>query len=165
MNYLKDTIKGIYTIVNPQKYFGTKNPIFKSSWEAKLFYVMDINPHIIKWGYECQEVPYFNPVKGKYTVYYPDIFCHVMQTSGQVKQFLIEIKPYKMCIPPTPPKTPKKLTPNSLKKYENAQRRYLVDNENYKINVEKWKTAEAWCHRHNITWMLLNEKNTPLFLK
>lgn len=165
MNYLKDTARGVYTIINPQKYFGTKNPIYKSSWEAKIFYIMDTNPYIAKWGYECQEVPYFNPVKGKHTIYYPDIFCHVQQQDGTIKQFLIEIKPYKMCLPPPQPKVPKKVTPNNLKKYENAQRRYLVDTENFKINIEKWKNAKAWCDRHQITWILLHEKNTPLFLK
>lgn len=158
MNYLTETLKAKYILKNPGKYFGIKDPICKSSWEYKVFYMMDSHPNITQWGYECLEVPYFNPVKGKYTLYYPDIYCHVKQTNGLDKQFLIEIKPYKMTIEPKAPNLPKQKTSQALLKYEKALRRYQKDKANLEVNKSKWNQAQLWCNRHNINFIILTEK-------
>jgi hypothetical protein len=124
---------------------------------------MDKVAQVTKWGYECIEVPYFNPAKGKHTIYYPDIYCHIKQPNGEIKQFLLEIKPHKMTLPPKQPTLPKTKTPNSLKKYENSLRRYGLDKVSYEINKAKWQQAEAWCRRHNINFLLVTEKEVPSF--
>ena len=160
---MKDCLKQVFKLTNPSKYFGTKNPICKSSWEYQVFNFMDKHPDVTRWGYECLEVPYFNPLKGGYTIYYPDIYCHTRQANGSVKQFLIEIKPNKMCSPPVQPAIPKTKTPNSLKKYEKALRRYTIDKGSYEVNKSKWEQALAWCNRHGITFLLVTEKEVPTF--
>lgn len=159
MNYLTDTKKERYHLLNPHKYFGTKDPVCKSGWEKQIFVFMDTCKFVLKWGYECMEVPYFNPAKGTNTIYFPDIFCHILQADGSQKQFLLEIKPYKMANPPKPPKPPKKPTGNALKKYENAIRRYNNDFVAYKVNEAKWNQARAWCQRHKIEFLIVHEKN------
>ena len=68
-----------------------------------------------------------------------------------------------MCSPPVQPAIPKTKTPNSLKKYEKALRRYTIDKGSYEVNKSKWEQALAWCNRHGITFLLVTEKEVPTF--
>lgn len=153
MNYLKDTKKGRYIVQNPHKYIGSKHPVFKSKWEQQIFFMLDHNPFIKKWGYECQPIPYFNKVTNKQTVYYPDIFFHRVDDEGNHLQFLVEIKPFKFA---RPPEMPKRKTPATMNRYKKQQAAYL-------INLCKWEEAEKWCTRHRVQWMILTEKNCKKF--
>lgn len=160
MNYKKDTKHGKYTVKNKAKYFGAKNPVYKSEWELKVFTMMDHNPYIIKWGYECMEVPYAHPFKCKFTLYYPDIYCHVKDIDGNSQQFLIEIKPAKMCVLPTKPKVPVTSKGIDGKRYKNALRRYQNDVADYTVNMAKWAAAQQWCLRHKVRWLILSDANS-----
>lgn len=151
--YGKGTKQGIYVVQNPSKYIGTKNPVFKSTWEQNVFYMLDNNPHVKKWGYECQSLPYFNPVKNKQTLYYPDVFVHLVDRDGVHRQFLLEIKPYKFTIPPVLPKTKSK---KAMERHRKAQMAYA-------INVSKWEAASNWCMRHKVKWLIITEKNCSAF--
>ena len=160
MNYKTDTQKGRYTLINPKKYMGTKIPVYKSKWEKKVFYAIDRNPYVLEWGYEVIPIYYHNPVYGRYTVYYPDIFCHIKNTKGVVEQLLIEIKPAKMCVPPKQAKPPKNKTAQSWQKYQRSLKRYQSANKDYAINMAKWEAAQRWCMRHKVTWKISNEVNS-----
>jgi hypothetical protein len=151
--YGKGTKQGIYVVQNPSKYIGNKNPVFKSTWEQNVFYMFDNNPYVKKWGYECQALPYFNPVKNKQTLYYPDIFVHLVDKNGKHKQILIEIKPDKFTRPPVLPRT---RTKKAMVRHKNAQMAYAV-------NVSKWEAASNWCKKHHVQWMLVTEKNCSAF--
>ncbi len=163
-NYLKDCLKQEYHLIHPEKYLGTTKLVCKSSWEYKFFYLCDLNQNIVSWAYEGTTVPYFNPIKGKYTLYKPDIFCNIRQPNGELKAFLIEIKPLKMTLPPTPPKVPSTKSPYTMKKFETAMRRYEINKYNYAVNQSKWEQAKHWCLKHNITFLLVTEKTVPAFL-
>lgn len=159
MNYLTDTKKAKYHLKNPSKYYGANSPIYKSGWEAQIFDFMDTNDRVLKWAYENFQVPYYNPVLRRQSVYFPDIFCHVKQVNGEVKQFLIEIKPYKFTIPPSEPKSPKTMNSNTIKKYQKGMIRYQKAKLDYAVNISKWQQAKSWCDRHKIEFKLVTEKN------
>ena len=152
MNYTTDTKKGIYVVKNRQKYIGTKNPVFKSLWEQRTFYELDNLAHVARWGYECQQIPYFHPIYKRTSVYYPDLFV-TTDIGGVLKNFMIEIKPAKFAVPPPPPKA-KNPTPGVIDKYRKAQAAYM-------INVAKWEAAVAWCRRHKVEWMVMTEESNP----
>jgi hypothetical protein len=163
MNYKTDTKKGKYKVINPEKYLGSKNPIYKSGWERKVFDMMDRNPNIVKWGYECIEIYYANPIKGKFTVYYPDVYCHLVDVSGEHRQFLIEIKPAKMCIIPPKPKVPVTAKGMDGNRYKKAMMRYNSALADYMVNMAKWEAAQRFCLKHKIKWLILNDENSGLF--
>lgn len=154
MDYRKDTKRGRYIVENTHKYIGTKHPVFKSTWEQRLFYMFDHNPYVKKWGYECQPLPYYNPVYKKQTIYYPDLFVHIVDQDGSHKNFLIEVKPFKFT---HAPELPKLKTYKALDRYKKAQAAYL-------INVSKWQAAEVWCAKHKVIWMIVTENTCSKFL-
>lgn len=165
MNYKTDTTKEKFTLKNPQKYYGNKAPISKSSWEFKIFDFMDRCNNVLKWGYECFQVPYYNPIKKAQSVYFPDIYCIVQQADGTQKQFLLEIKPYKMSVEPSIPKRPKSGDPNAIKRYEKAIRNYQINKANFEVNKSKWAQARAWCTRHNISFFIITEKDYTFMIE
>lgn len=160
MNYKKDTKKGYYRPINPDKYMGTKPPIFKSNWEKKAFYALDVNPNVSKWGYECIEIYYNHPIFNKFTVYYPDIFCHIKNVRGKEETLLVEIKPAKMCVPPKKVQPPKNKNAKSWDRYRRSIGRYQAANREFVINRAKWDAAELWCMKHKVRWVLSNEVNS-----
>jgi hypothetical protein len=166
MNYKTDTNKGLYKPIHPEKYLGSRLPSYKSGWEKRVFYAMDINPFILKWGYECIEIYYHHPIFNAFTVYYPDIFCHVKNERGHEEKILIEIKPSKMCLIPKEPKPPKNKTSASWDRYQRSLKRYQGSCKDYIVNQAKWEAAQNWCLRHGVTWRILNEDNSSgLFTK
>ena len=160
MNYKTDTKKGIYKLINPAKYLGDKVPIYKSKWEKKVFYAIDKNPYVLQWGYEVMPIYYHNPVYGRYTVYYPDIFCKIQKEDGKVEQLLIEIKPAHMMLMPDVPKKPAHQGMSAWQTYQKKLRAYQGKVRDYSINKAKWEAAHAWCMRHNVKWIFMHEKNT-----
>ena len=163
MNYTKDTCKGRYKLIFPEKYIGNRPPNYKSKWEKKVFYALDVNPNVIKWGYECIEIYYHHPVYNKHTVYYPDIFCHIKNDNGKIQQILVEIKPAKMCVIPKPVTLPKNKTLKAMQTYKKSLQRHKSASIEFAINSAKWEAAQKWCIRHNVKWIVSNEKNTGLF--
>ena len=58
----------------------------------------DLNPNIIQWGSEEIVIPYLKPTDKKIHKYIPDFWIKVKNKHGDVKKFLIEIKPLKETI-------------------------------------------------------------------
>jgi hypothetical protein len=164
-NYRKDTKKGIYKPLNPAKYIGSKYPSYKSSWEEKMMVFMDMNPHVVKWGYECIPVPYINPTTGKKATYLPDIIAYIDSgNNGKPTGYMIEIKPYSKCIQPKPPKKPKSGSKKTYYNYQQSYARFRMASMEYAENQLKWGAARVHCQRYNMHWILANEKNIPGFL-
>jgi hypothetical protein len=164
-NYKKDTNKGTYKPLNPGKYTGSKYPNYKSGWEAKMFQFMDINPNVIQWGYENISIPYFDPFTKKGANYLPDVTATMKCGDGKTRAFMIEVKPYSMCIPPKPPKKPSTTSKKTYYNYQKSMSRYKVASRDYAVNIAKWGAASAYCTRHHIHWIIANEKNLPGFIK
>ena len=136
--------QGIYKPSNIDKFIG-REAIFRSGLELRAFRFFDSNPNVLKWGSECIQVPYFDPIACKNRVYHVDNF--VMIKEGDViKKYLVEIKPYKQTIPP-------KVTKRRKKEhliYEQAQ--YLTNSEG------KWKAAKKFAKKNGMEFIIITEK-------
>ena len=86
--------KGKYQPSNPKKYKGDPtNIIYRSLWERKFMVYCDSNQNILEWGSEELALPYRSPIDNKIHRYFPDFYIKVKESTGQIKKYLIEIKP------------------------------------------------------------------------
>ena len=137
--------KGKYIPSNPKKYKGNSTQvIYRSLWERKVMVYCDRNDKIIEWGSEEVIIPYRSPWDGKIHRYFPDFYLKVEQKSGNVKKFLIEVKPKAQC--KSPVKNPKRKTRNWYKQVQA-----------WGINQAKWKSAEEWCKHKGMEFKILTE--------
>jgi hypothetical protein len=150
--------QGIYTPVHPEKWiitesFDMKQPgiKYRSSWEKKFFYFMDMNPNIVKCNSEGVVIPYLNPVRNKISKYYMD--CTFETKDGTV--FLVEIKPFKETVHPKPPR-------KNAKNPQKAQRTYIKAIETYAVNQAKWEAAERFCNEKGFKFVIITEKELGL---
>ena len=137
--------KGKYIPNNPKKYKGNSSQvIYRSLCERKVMVYCDRNDKIIEWGSEEVIIPYRSPWDGKIHRYFPDFYMKVEQKSGNVKKFLIEVKPKSQC--KSPVKNPKRKTRNWYKQVKA-----------WGINQAKWKSAEEYCKDKGMEFKILTE--------
>jgi hypothetical protein len=97
--------KGKYQPSYPQKYKGNPtNIVYRSLWERKFMVYCDTNEKILEWGSEEIVLPYRSPIDNRIHRYFPDFYIKVLESSGQIKKYLIEIKPKRQTVPPPKPK-------------------------------------------------------------
>lgn len=138
------TYQGKFKPENPEKYIGDVNNIwYRSSWECRFYSWLDNCSDVLEWNSEEIVIPYMNPVKGGMRRYFPDAWVK-MKTKEGIKQFLIEIKPFKQTLPPKPPK-------RKTKKYLNEVATYL-------INEAKWSAAKEYCLDNGMQFKIITEK-------
>ena len=110
--------KGRYTPKNPKKYKGDyHNIIYRSSWERKFMVYCDNSDNILEWGSEEIIILYLSPWDGKLHRYFPDFYIKVKQASGNIKKFIIEVKPKKQTKPPKPVSRKTRRWLNEVKTY------------------------------------------------
>lgn len=168
MIYGSNTLHRRYTLKNPNKYMEKiAPPICKSSWEERIFLAMDVNPYIIRWGYEPFSIYYDSPKTKSKDIYKPDVYCECDNGKGGVDKWLIEIKPQKFSVLPKEPKPPKpNLTPKQLARYNKKVARYNEQKFEVIVNHAKWHAARKWCEKMKINWLVLTEQNVNgLFAK
>ena len=68
----------------------------------------------------------------------------VKEQSGEIKKYIIEIKPKKQTIPPI--QTSKK-----------RNKTFINEVKTYVVNEAKWKAAEEWCKDHLLEFMVITE--------
>ena len=85
MAKLGNFARGRYELKNPNKYIGTRTPMYRSSWEWQFMKLCDEHPSVAKWASESIKIPYRNPLDGKYTVYVPDFFIVYSNKKGKTK--------------------------------------------------------------------------------
>ncbi len=130
---------------NPEKYKGdVQNIIYRSSWELKFMQWCDRNPNVIEYASEEFCIPYLSPIDGRVHRYFPDFIMKVKEQSGQVKNYIIEIKPKKQTVPPV--QTSKK-----------RNRTFINEVKTYAVNEAKWKAAEEWCKDRLLKFMIITE--------
>jgi len=130
--------QGIYHIKNPEKYMGSKSPMYRSSWEYTFMSFCDNNPSIQQWNSEPVRIPYKDPLTGKATVYVPDFLISYVDKNMKKHAEMIEIKPANQTFIENVGKNP----------YNQAQ---------FIKNQAKWAAASAWCHQHGIKFRVINE--------
>ena len=136
--------QGIFRPLHPEKYKGTF-PIFtRSSWEMKACRFFDHNPNVISWGSESVIIPYQNPLTGRVSRYFTDFDIVMKDKQGDLKKFLIEIKPYSQTLPPV---------------QKNRKTKTLIYQQaEYVKNQAKWQAATQWCNQRNHSFVILTEK-------
>lgn len=129
--------KGQYTVINESKFVGSKQPIFRSSWELAFMRMCDSHPNIIKWASENIKIPYRNPMTGKYANYVPDFMIQYIDKNGTEHVELVEIKP-------------RNQTTMESARTQGQQIQTA-------INAAKWTAAQEWCKRKGIRFKVINE--------
>lgn len=136
----KGVARGRYTLKNPEKYAGTKNPIYRSSWEHTFMTFCDNNPAVIGWASEAVRIPYKNPLTGKQSSYVPDFFVQYQDKDGNRKSELVEIKPSNQS------------TMEGAGRSRNRQMAVVQ-------NMAKWEAATRWCKQKRITFRVVTEND------
>jgi hypothetical protein len=130
--------KGQYNLKNPDKYIGTGQPTYRSSWELAVMRMCDNNPSIQQWASESIKIPYRDPLTGKQTVYVPDFLVVFIDKNMNKHAELWEIKPANQQIKEKVGKNP----------YNQAQ---------YVKNMAKWQVATQWAKSKGLKFRVLNE--------
>ena len=137
--------KGKYKVRAPYKYKGNPTKvIYRSSWELKFMNYCDTNINILEWGSEEMYVWYRSPVDNKPHRYFPDFYIKARESNGQIKKYIIEVKPQRQTKPPAKPKR--------------QTRGYLREAYEYAKNQAKWKAANEWCLDRGFEFKVLTEK-------
>ena len=144
--------KGRYTPKNPKKYKGDyHNIIYRSLWERKFMVYCDTNDKVLEWGSEEIIIPYVSPWDGKVHRYFPDFYIKVKQSDGNLKKFIIEVKPKKQTKPPKP--------------VERKTKRWINEVRTFGINEAKWKYASKWCNNNDMEFKILTEDDLGIRYK
>ena len=141
---MAESKKSLFKPSHPRKYKGNVNNIIcLSSWEQKFCNWCDINESIVEWGSEEFWIPYRAP-DGKVRRYFPDFIIKVKENTGEIKTYVIEVKPAKQTRPPKPRK---KVTKS-----------YIYECTTYAMNQAKWEAASEWCKDNKIEFKVVTEK-------
>ena len=136
--------KGKYQPTNPKKYKGDHtNIIYRSLWERKFMVYCDTNQNILEWFSEEICVAYFDPTTNKMRRYFPDFYIKVKESNGQIKKYIIEIKPKKQTLEPQVQKRKTK--------------GYIYEVYEYAKNQAKWEAAKEWCADKGYEFKVLTE--------
>lgn len=134
---------------NKNKYIGNyNNIIYRSSWELKFMKYCDLRESVLQWGSEELIIPYYSPIDKKMHRYFPDFFMKVRNAKGEIKKYLVEIKPEKFTKPPS----------NTKRKTKH----YLTEVNQYIVNQCKWLAAEEFCKDHLWEFLVLTEKDLKI---
>ena len=140
-----ESLKSKYKPNNPKKYKGDYNNIIcRSSWERKFCSWCDMNESVLEWGSEEIRIPYRSPVDSKVHRYFPDFIMKVKESTGEIKTYVIEVKPRKQT---KEPRIPKKKTKS-----------WLYEMKTYTVNQAKWKAAKEFCADRKIEFKIITEK-------
>jgi len=132
--------QGRFIPKNPEKYVGTRTPIYRSSWEFVFMKTCDENPGIEQWASEAIKIPYRDPTTGRGTVYVPDFLIVYNDKNGKKHAELIEIKPSDQQL---------------LEKVGKNRGKQLQ----YVKNMAKWEAARVWCKQKGLIFRVINEND------
>jgi hypothetical protein len=136
--------KGKYKPENPQKYKGDPtNIIYRSLWERKFMLYCDKNLNILEWGSEEIALPYRSPLDNRVHRYFPDFYIKVKESNGQIKKYLVEIKPKKQTVEP------------QIKQRKTKQ--YIYEVTEWAKNQAKWKAAREFCEDRQWQFKIVTE--------
>lgn len=146
----KQPYQGTYYPAYPEKYAGTNldDIKFRSGLELRFFKYLDEKSSVLAWSSEQIKIPYIKPTDGKFHRYIVDIIATMKHKDGNVKTFLIEIKPEDQTKPPVPPK---KMTRKGQARFYNAKKTYA-------INEAKWTAARQVCKEKGWEFSIITEK-------
>ena len=142
--------QGKFNPQNPEKYKGDSNNIvYRSSWELKFMRYCDRREDIIEWGSEEFFIPYFDPTTEKVRRYFPDFYIKLKDKDGNIKKYIIEIKPKKQTV-----------KPQNTKRKQNKT--YINEVLTYEKNMAKWKAADIFCKKNLLEFKIITEDQLGL---
>ena len=140
--------QGFYTPKHPEKYLGNPNGIvYRSSWEFKMNTWLDNNKQVLSWASEEFAIPYISPKDNRTHRYYVDYKATIVNNSGVVTTYLIEVKPEGQTVPP---------------KMRKKNKSYLNEVMTYGVNSAKWRAAEQYALDRNMKFILITERDLNL---
>jgi hypothetical protein len=146
----KRYIQDFFKPSNPEKYIGNINEIvYRSSYELKAFHWCDSHPDILQWSSETITIKYFDPTTNRTRRYFPDLYIKMREQDGEIKRYIIEIKPKRQTVPPR--NSPKKRT-----------KTYINETKTYAKNLAKWQAAEKFCMDNSLIFKIVTEKELNL---
>jgi hypothetical protein len=160
--------QGIFLPLNVGKWRGDiKNICYRSGWELKMCRKFDLHENILEVASETivlngeiiHCLPYFNPVKQRPARYFVDFWIRYVSGNGDIKQAIIEVKPYAQTQPPVLSKT--KTGRNSQKRL-NTYHKALAT---FAVNMEKWKAAKKFANANGMHFFIVTEKDMKNFLR
>ena len=138
--------KGKFKPSFPEKYDGDPtNIVYRSLWELKFLRYCDLNENILEYSSEEIVIPYMDRSTNRVRRYFPDAYIKVKQPDGNIKKYLIEIKPSKQTIPPPKPKR--------------QTRRYIAEAMEFVKNQSKWEAAREYCRDRMMEFKILTEQD------
>tara|TARA_B100000700_G_scaffold164110_1_gene181598 strand:+ start:131 stop:466 length:336 start_codon:yes stop_codon:yes gene_type:complete len=108
-----------------------------------------LNENILEWGSEEFYIKYVSPLDNRFHKYYPDFIIKVKESTGQIKTYVIEVKPQKQT---RPPKKKKKVTQS-----------YLYECKTYAVNTAKWAAAREFCNDRKIEFKIITEQELGIY--
>ncbi len=143
--------KGHYSPVNRQKYKGDPTKvIYRSLWELHVMKTFDANPAVLSWSSETVAIPYSDPTtkneSGGYKArrYFPDFWIRLLQKDGSIKEYIVEVKPFKETIQP-------------IRKQGKKAKTLMEESITFAKNSAKWKSASEFCQRRGMIFKIMTE--------
>lgn len=146
---MRKTHKGVFVPKNPEKYMGTKEITFRSSWELAACRYFDTQPYVIAWSSESVSIPYKNPLKPQgrqQSMYIPDFLIVYQDMKGRKHVEMIEIKPFK-----------------EVPGVGAGGKRSRMDQLSQTVNAAKWIAAKIYCAKRGIHFRIITEKDLFVF--
>ena len=141
---MNESIKSKYKPRNPRKYKGNPNNIVcRSNWEKKFCQWCDTNENILLWASEEFSIHYVSQLDRRVHQYYPDFLIKVQEGGGAIRDYVIEVKPKRQCIPP--------------KRKSKVTKSYIYEAKTYEVNKAKWRAAEDWCKDRRLIFKVITE--------
>ena len=138
--------QGVYEVKNKDKYLGTSNPRYLSSYELHVMQYLDRSPHVTGWGAEIIVVPYYSHIDESNRRYMVDLYVEYQKADGSKRTEIIEVKPSKDTVPPKRTRGKKEKT-------------YLKEVYTFNVNVAKWMAAKKYADERGWNFRILTEKN------
>lgn len=136
--------QGKYYVTNKGKYRGDSNNVFyRSSWELEFLKWCDKTPKIIEFSSEEIVIPYKSPIDNKFHRYFVDMWLKIQKTDNEVKEFIVEIKPYSQTLPP--------------EKKKRKTRKYLNEVFTWGINNAKWQAANDYARKKDMQFIIASK--------
>tara|TARA_Y100000310_G_scaffold302530_1_gene339955 strand:- start:20 stop:454 length:435 start_codon:yes stop_codon:yes gene_type:complete len=141
--------KGKYIPTNLHKYIGNhKKVTYRSLWERRFMVYCDTTDKVVKWASEEVTIKYISPLDKRWHKYYPDFYVESVNQQGNVKQYLIEIKPKKQTKKPKQP--------------SRKSKSFILESREYVKNMSKWEAAKRFCDQKGWEFKILTEDHLLL---
>lgn len=146
MTYGQNSHKGRYVPKHPEKYVGDVSSIWYRSGLERTFMVWcDTNVNVKKWNSEEIIVPYLSPVDNKAHRYFVDFIIQIQNKKGELKTYLVEIKPFKFTKAP------------SMRKRKTKG--LIQEAIQWQVNQAKWDAAKQFCKGKGWEFMVITERD------